>query len=187
MTKVAVVWLSPLVIQVWPAVEGALSQDAPEDDSGGSRSWDHHLLLAGLWEFCGSRPRRMVWEVMTIKWQGWRGTLRIAKNTVPSAPSGRDSQTLIWDGTLRPFGGSQSWSSETYSGLPQVCPDYRFAPFLEPGLIGVWSEQCHAGFLGSNGQLLPVRPPHLGSREFISPCLSLHDVGCRAINVKSVG
>ena len=29
----------------------------------------------------------------------------------------------------------------------------------ESGLVGVRGEQCHAGFLGSNGQLLATYPP----------------------------
>ena len=31
---------------------------------------------------------------------------------------------------------------------------------VESGLVGVGSEQGHAGFLGSNGQLLAICPPH---------------------------
>ena len=29
---------------------------------------------------------------------------------------------------------------------------------VESGLVGVGGEQCHAGFLGSNGQLLAICP-----------------------------
>ena len=31
---------------------------------------------------------------------------------------------------------------------------------MESGLVGVRGEQCHAGFLGSNGLLLAICPPH---------------------------
>ena len=53
---------------------------------------------------------------------------------------------------------------------------------VELGLVGVRCEQCHTGFLGSNGQLLAIGPPHqYGTR------LGLHDAGSRRQQREFVG
>ena len=45
---------------------------------------------------------------------------------------------------------------------------------VESGLMGVKAEQCHAGFQGSNGQLLSICPPHQRRAELVCPCICLH-------------
>ena len=47
-------------------------------------------------------------------------------------------------------------------------PRRRFALEGGVGLVGVWGEQRHAGFLGSNGQLLAICPPHQRRAELVS-------------------
>ena len=50
-------------------------------------------------------------------------------------------------------------------------------------------EQCHAAFLGSNGQLFPLWPLHQGRTELVCPRLILHDVesSCQQREVIGVG
>ena len=47
--------------------------------------------------------------------------------------------------------------------------------WVEPELVGIRSEQSHAGFLRSNGQLFTACPHYQGLTELVSSCLSLHD------------
>ena len=58
---------------------------------------------------------------------------------------------------------------------------------VESGLVGIGSEQGHAGFLGSNGQLLAICPPHHYAAELVSPRLGLHDPGSRGQQREVVG
>ena len=51
--------------------------------------------------------------------------------------------------------------------------------WVEPGLASSRGEKSHAGFLGSNGQLFPICPPHQGRIKLVRPCLSLNNVGSR--------
>ena len=46
---------------------------------------------------------------------------------------------------------------------------------VERGLEGIRGEQCHAGFLVSNGQLLSICPLHQRRKKLVRPHLGLHD------------
>ena len=51
----------------------------------------------------------------------------------------------------------------------------------------VESEQGHAGFLGGNGQLLTIGPPHQYGTELVGPRLGLHNAGSRSQQSEAVG
>ena len=57
----------------------------------------------------------------------------------------------------------------------------------ESGLVGIGSEHGHAGFLGSNGQLLAICPPHQCTAELVSPRLGLYDAESRGQQREVVG
>ena len=54
-------------------------------------------------------------------------------------------------------------------------------------MVGVGSEQGHAGFLGSNGQLLAISPPHQYGALLAGLRLGLHDAGSRSQQREVVG
>ena len=51
--------------------------------------------------------------------------------------------------------------------------------------MDIQGEQCHAGFQGSNVQLLSICPPHQARTELVCPRLRLNHAGAEASNVKS--
>ena len=55
------------------------------------------------------------------------------------------------------------------------------------GLVGNGCEQGHAGFLGGNGQLLTIGPPHQNSAQLIGTCLGLHNAWSRGQQSEIVG
>ena len=58
---------------------------------------------------------------------------------------------------------------------------------MELELVSVRGEQCHAGFLGSNGQLFSICPAHQRRAELVCPHLGLHDTGSRGQQREIVG
>ena len=50
---------------------------------------------------------------------------------------------------------------------------------VEPGLVGIRGEPSHAGFLGSNRQLLSLCPPHQERAQSDSPCFCVTGAGSR--------
>ena len=50
---------------------------------------------------------------------------------------------------------------------------------VESRLVDDRREQCHAGFHGSNGQLLSICPPHHKGAELVCPRICLHDAGSK--------
>ena len=47
--------------------------------------------------------------------------------------------------------------------------------WVEEGLVDIRGEQCHTGFMRSNGQLFPVCQFHTGKAESVQPRLGLHN------------
>ena len=58
---------------------------------------------------------------------------------------------------------------------------------MKPGLVGIRGEQSLDGFLGYDGQLFPISPPHQGCTELVRSCFSLHNAGRRGQQREVVG
>ena len=100
---------------------------------------------------------------MTIRWLGSMGWRAMAWNCWEHSSKcalKRRPQSRLLDGTQRHL---------MAAGRDPLPPRHQFDLRVEPGLVGIRGEQGHAGFLGSNCQLLSICPPHQRRTKLVHP------------------